>query len=76
MPTMNVLDHPKVLQVLFHPRREGIRVLRPFDVRQIGVEVELGLTVGEVRPRHHPVHRGSSLGKNYAQQHLQANLFC
>jgi alpha-beta hydrolase superfamily lysophospholipase len=35
-----------VLQVLFHPRREGIRVLRPSDVRQIGVEVEPGLTVG------------------------------
>jgi alpha-beta hydrolase superfamily lysophospholipase len=43
---MNVLDHPEVLQVLFHPRREEIRVLRPFDVRQIGVEVESGLIVG------------------------------
>ena len=46
MPTMNMLDHPEVLQVLFHPRREGIRVLRPFDGRQIGVKVEPGLTVG------------------------------
>ncbi|MEE8392125.1 MAG: alpha/beta fold hydrolase [Anaerolineae bacterium] len=43
---MNLLDHPQVLRVLFHPRREGIRLLRPLDVRPVIVQVEPGLNVG------------------------------
>jgi alpha-beta hydrolase superfamily lysophospholipase len=43
---VNLLDHPQILRVLFHPRREGVRVLRASGVRPVGVEVESGVTIG------------------------------
>ena len=43
---MNLLDHPQVLHVLFHPRREGMRVFLSPDVRPVAVEVEPGSNVG------------------------------
>ena len=43
---MNLLDHPQILRGLFHPRREGMRVLRASGVRSVGVEVESGVTIG------------------------------
>ena len=43
---MNLLDHPQVLRVLFHPRREGMHTFLPPGVRPVAVEVEPGLTIG------------------------------
>jgi alpha-beta hydrolase superfamily lysophospholipase len=43
---MNLLDHPQILRVLFHPRREGMRLLHSLDVRPVAVQVEPGLNVG------------------------------
>jgi alpha-beta hydrolase superfamily lysophospholipase len=43
---MNLLDQPQVSRVLFHPRREGVRLVRSMDVRPVVVQVEPGLNVG------------------------------
>jgi alpha-beta hydrolase superfamily lysophospholipase len=43
---VNLLDHPQILRVLFHPRGEGGRSLRASGARLVGVEVEPGVSVG------------------------------
>ncbi len=43
---MNLIDQPQVSRVLFHPRREGMRLLRSMDVRPVAVQVEPDLNVG------------------------------
>jgi hypothetical protein len=43
--SMNLLDQPEILRVLFYPRRD-LLVLPPPGVRLVAVEVEPGVMVG------------------------------
>ena len=43
---IDLLDQPQVLRVLFHPRREGMRLFHSLDAQSVAARVEPGVDVG------------------------------